>query len=92
MAEDGVPETTVRIALFAKAELKEFVDELSARPPVLPLSEADLVGALVLAARRSPVEGVRAVVATYWDRRAEVRGAEMPAVLAICLFIRAHGG
>jgi hypothetical protein len=65
------PKTGVQVAKFATAELKLLVEELSTTTPALQVGEGDLLGALILAARRSPVEAVKAVVHTYWDREAE---------------------
>ena len=41
-----------------------------------------LMGALILAARRSPVEAVAAVLSTYWDEE-----QERAATFAVCEFI-----
>jgi hypothetical protein len=65
--------------------LDELVDRLATTRPVLPVGDADLVGALIYAAQRSPVEAVKAVVGTYRDIEQELAAAH-----AICGFIREH--
>jgi hypothetical protein len=44
--------------------------------PVLPVDDWDLVGGLVEAAHRSPLEAVKAVVSTYRDLQNEVDAVE----------------
>jgi hypothetical protein len=57
---------------------------LSTTKPAWQVSEGDLMGALILAARRSPVEATKAFVQTYWDREVEIAAAE-----AVGAFVRA---
>jgi hypothetical protein len=59
---------------------------LATASPVLPVDDPDLVGALIWAARRSPLEVTRAVVGTYRDIEAGIAVSE-----AVCAWIRAHG-
>jgi hypothetical protein len=71
MAKPRLPRKSVKMAEFASAELDRLVDELSTPPAALKVNKEDLAGALVLAARRSPIEATRAIVHTYWDREKE---------------------
>ncbi|HLX31813.1 MAG TPA: hypothetical protein VKR79_03475 [Gaiellaceae bacterium] len=66
-----------RITPYAKMRLEELVDKLATTEPVLPVNEADLVGALVDAARRSPLEAVKAHVQAYRDVQLKVDAAEI---------------
>lgn len=65
--------SSVTVKPFVLHELDQLRDEL--RENGMKISDkGDLVGALVLAARRSPIEAVAAVVGTYWEREsAEVK-------------------
>jgi hypothetical protein len=76
-----------RITPFARRCLDELVDKVSTTPPVVPLGDADLVGALIYAARRSPLEAIKANVGAYRDVEAEIGAVE-----AVCAFLRAHAG
>jgi hypothetical protein len=67
MPKPSVPMTTTKIARFANEELNAFVDDLYTEG-AFKATSGDVVGALVLAARRSPMEAVKAVIETYWDR------------------------
>jgi hypothetical protein len=87
MARRGLPRDSVKIAAFAKAELDLLVESLSTTPPPIDVGDGDLMGALILAARRSPDEAVKAVVRTYWDRELEAA-----AVLSVCAFITGGTG
>jgi len=72
MAKPQIPTTTVRIPKFASAELTELVDELYTKGKGFKVErEGDVVAALVLAARRSPIEAVAAVILSYWERETE---------------------
>jgi hypothetical protein len=67
--------------------LDEFVAKLATfRPGVQDLRDWELVGALVVAADRSPIEAVRAVVGTYKDTERELQEA----VEVVCRFLLAH--
>jgi hypothetical protein len=57
--------STVRVEPFVRPELAQLQADLHAAGIKIP-SQGDLVGALILAARRSPIEAVKAVVETYW--------------------------
>jgi len=61
--------TTVRIAPFVRAELDQLRDDLHA-VGMPTRSKDDIPNALILAARRSPIEAVKAVVDTYIQRQA----------------------
>lgn len=63
---------TARITAFAKTRLDELVDKVSTTPPVLSVSEWEVVGALIAAAHRSPLEAVKAVIQTYQDTENEI--------------------
>ena len=62
--------TNVQILPFVKHELDALRGELHANGMKIS-NQGDLVNALILAARRSPIEAVAAVVNTYWEREAE---------------------
>ena len=57
------------------------VDELSTKIT----AREDLVGALVLGARRMPPEAIEALINTYWRREKQIA-----AVTAAATFIHAH--
>jgi hypothetical protein len=61
--------TTVRIAAFVRSELDQLRDDLHA-VGMPTRSKDDIPNALILAARRSPIEAVKAVVDTYVQRQA----------------------
>ena len=86
MARQRRDSETARITPYAKDRLNALVDKVSTTSPVLPVYEWDLVGALIEAAHRSPLEAVKAVVGTYRDREAEIAASE-----AVAAFLRAHG-
>jgi hypothetical protein len=86
MSSRGLPTTTVRMAVFARDQLRDFVDDLSTTKAPLSVSDGDLMGALILAARRSPIEAVKAVVATYLEVELELAAAE-----AVGAFLRHFG-
>lgn len=65
-----------RITPFARRCLDELVDKVSTTPPVLPVGDADLVGALIYAAQRSPLEAVKAGIGAYRDKETEIAAAE----------------
>jgi hypothetical protein len=69
MAEPQVPRVSAKLAAFAHAELKLLVDELYTQAK-LKAAKEDVLGALVLAARRSPIETIAAVFGSYVDREA----------------------
>jgi hypothetical protein len=56
--------------------LHDLVAKLATAPPVLPVDDWDLLGGLIDAAHRSPLEAVKAVVGTYRDRQNEVDAVE----------------
>jgi hypothetical protein len=67
--------------------LELLVETISTYSPDLKVTDRAVMGALILAARRSPVEAISAVVSTYWSRE-----IELAAVIAVCGWIRAHAG
>jgi hypothetical protein len=62
--------TTARIEPFVRPELAELQAKLHAAGMQKPTQHA-LVGGLILAANRSPIEAVKAVLETYFQREAE---------------------
>ncbi|HYZ75968.1 MAG TPA: hypothetical protein VE596_01220 [Gaiellaceae bacterium] len=61
--------TTVRIAAFVRPELDQLRNDLHAAG--MPTrSKDDIPNALILAARRSPIEAIKAIVDTYIQRQA----------------------
>ena len=58
---------TVRMTPLAKARLAELVTMLATTKPVTLVGEPDLVGALIYAAIRSPLEAIKAEVSAYQD-------------------------
>jgi hypothetical protein len=56
-----------------KRELDQLRADLHAKGMKIS-NQGDLVNALILAARRSPLEAVEAVVHTYWKRESEEGG------------------
>jgi hypothetical protein len=70
---------------LGRALLNDLGDKLETTQPVLTASEAELLGGLIYAARRSPIEAVKANVAAYKDLQLEVSAVE-----AVCAFLRAH--
>lgn len=85
MAKPRIPDSSVKIAEFAKHELGQLVETLSTNYPDLKVGDAAVMSALILAARRSPPESIAAVLRTYWDRE-----LELAAVIAVCEFICAY--
>lgn len=85
MAESQIPEQNVKIARFAKAELDDLVERLSTEYPEMQVTDYALMSALILAAARSPIEGLAAVLSTYWRRHTEQR-----AIKLACDFIRTY--
>ncbi|HZT45622.1 MAG TPA: hypothetical protein VFA24_05520 [Gaiellaceae bacterium] len=83
MAQSRIDSDTARISPHANFRLSELVDTLSTQRPPFPVKEWELVGALIYAAQRSPIEAIRAEVEAYRDREAEL--AE-----AVGAFLRAH--
>lgn len=86
MAEGRIPSAPVRIAAFAKGELEELVENVSTERPDLKVGDGSLMSALILAARRLPVEAVAAVQTTYWNQE-----QERAAYFAACAFISHFG-
>ena len=71
------PSEQTRIAVFAKDELEVLVDSLY-RDADFDTNAVTLLGALVLAARRLPLEVVVALVPAYVRREKEVMAAPPP--------------
>ena len=61
--------TTAKIPGFMRPELEQLRAELHAAGMKIS-DKDDIPNALILAARRSPVEAVAAVIETYWRREA----------------------
>jgi hypothetical protein len=81
MSRPPLDTTTVKIAYFAKAEFEILLADLYTNGIKITANE-DLVGALVLAARRSAIGEVKAAVSRYWERTAAM-GAAAPPLPAI---------
>lgn len=77
---------SVRLTPFAKQCLEDLVAKLATTKPVVEAGEPDVVGALVYAAGRSPLEAVKAEIGVYRDVELEVA-----AVAAVCAFLRHYG-
>lgn len=79
MAKSPLTRTSASIAAFALAELHQLASDLHANGMKVKAQE-DLVGALVLAARRAAIETVKADVQAYWVREAAIAagGAAVP--------------
>jgi hypothetical protein len=69
MAGQKIPRVSAKLAAFANAELDSLVDTLYTEAH-LKAAKEDVLSALVLAARRSPIEAVAAIVGTYVAREA----------------------
>jgi hypothetical protein len=76
MAEPRVPDQSVKIALFAKAEIDELVEIVSTARPDLRVTDGAMMSAVVLAARHLPVEVLVALVSNYWTRAKAIAAAE----------------
>jgi hypothetical protein len=63
--------TTARIPGFVRPELDQLRADLHAAGMKIS-DKDDIPNALILAARRSPIEAVKAVIGTYWEREAEI--------------------
>ena len=93
MADERIPTRPVRIAAFAKESLDDLVETLSTDRPDLKVQEGAVMGALILAAHRVPLDAVAAVLTTYWVRDKEVEAVvkvETAAVEAAFGFLRAY--
>jgi hypothetical protein len=69
--------TTARIKGFVREELDLLRAELHAGGMKIS-DKDDIPNALILAARRSPLEAIKAVIETYWGREAAEAAAESP--------------
>src|SRR5436190_17428198 len=58
---------TLRATPLGKALADELGTKLATTRPVLKVAEADLIGALLYAASRSPLEAIKANVSAYQD-------------------------
>jgi hypothetical protein len=61
--------TTARIPGFVRPELEQLRADLHAVGMKIS-DKDDIPNALILAARRSPIEAVKAFVESYWEREA----------------------
>jgi hypothetical protein len=76
MAQERLATETARVSPFTKFYLGRLVDKVSTERPVpLPVTESEVVGALILAAHQVPLEAVKAAVERYRDREAELAEA-----------------
>jgi hypothetical protein len=82
--KDPLDTTTVKIQHFVKAEFDQLLADLYTNGIRVTANE-ELVGALVLAARRAAIGEVKVAVSRYWQQAAaiesgasEVRDAEVP--------------
>jgi hypothetical protein len=66
--------STAKIPGFMRPELDALRAELHAAGMKIS-DKDDIPNALILAARRSPIEAVKAVIDTYWQREAAEREA-----------------
>lgn len=71
MAADPLGKTSASIAQFALRELKQLSRDLHTNGMKIKAQE-DLVGALVLAARRAAIADVKAYVEAYWVRESAI--------------------
>jgi hypothetical protein len=81
---------TVRVTPLVKWLLGDLVTKLATTKPVLSVSEAELAGALIYAARRSPPEAVKANVGAYRDYEFDF-GPEFAAAEVVCRFFVQFG-
>lgn len=81
---------TLRVTTFGKALAEELGATLATTKPVVQVGEADLIGALLYAARRSPLESIKANVGAYRDYQLDY-GDELAAVEAVGQFIANFG-
>ena len=61
--------TTAKIRPFVRSEWDALRSDLHENGMKIS-DKDDIPNALILAARRSPIEAVKAVIATYWEREA----------------------
>lgn len=61
---------TARIQPFVRSEWEALRADLHANGMKIT-NRDDIPNALILAARRSPIEAVKAVIETYWEREAD---------------------
>lgn len=71
MDKPPLSRTTTSIAQFALQELRQLTLDLHANGMKISAQE-DLVGALVIAARRAAIDTIKADVAAYWVREAAI--------------------
>jgi len=76
MATPQIADQNVKVSAFAKVELDELVEAISTSSPDLKVPDFAVMSALILAARRSPIEGVAAAISTYWGRHIEAAAVE----------------
>lgn len=79
MAKDPLDTTTIKIAYFAKAEFDRLVADLYTNGTRITANE-ELIGALILAARRAAIGEIKSAVSRYWERTAamEAQSAQLP--------------
>ena len=81
---------TLRTTPLGKWLVSELGTTLATTRPVVPTSESDLVGTLLYAAMRSPLEAVKANLSAYRDYEADCAPG-LAAAEAVCAFLRSHG-
>lgn len=69
------PDTTARIRGFVRQDLVQLQRDLHV-VGMKRASKDDIASALIRAARRSPVEAVKAIIETYWQAEASAYGVE----------------
>lgn len=79
MEKSPLTRTTASILVFASKELRQLTADLHANGMKVKAQE-DLVGALVLAARRAAIDSVKADVEAYWVREAAIAAGQGTAV------------
>jgi hypothetical protein len=74
MAKSPLDTTTLKVHVFAREEFQQLVADLYTNGLKVHANE-DLVGALVLAARRAAIGEVKAAVSRYWERTATIESS-----------------
>jgi hypothetical protein len=79
MPKGPLDTTTVKIAVFARRELHQLVTDLYTDGVKIAANE-DIIGALVLAARRESMDTVKGYVEAYIAREAAIKATLAPSV------------
>lgn len=75
MEKGPLDTTTLKITYFARDEFRRLVADLYTDGMRVTANE-DLVGALVLAARRAAIGEVKAALSRYWERAAAIEAGD----------------